>query len=178
MAAGRHTKLDRDLLAQITRYLQEGNYRSTVCDIVGICPQTFCEWMAAGEATPGKRYTGPPPVDKDGNPVGKGTFGEFAEAVKRAEAAAQARCLRIIMETAPGTWQAAAWYLERKFPELFGQRGKVEHSTPPGKPLEVTDPRQAPADGAMDLSRLSEAELLLLQGLYAKCQSDTPTDPA
>jgi len=51
---------------------------------------------------------------------------EFAEMMKRAEAEFKVSALKIIRGAAIESWQAAAWLLERKFPDEFGRRMRQE----------------------------------------------------
>jgi len=45
-----------------------------------------------------------------------------------------------------GEWQAAAWRAERRFPELWGRREKLEHSGPGGKAIPISVEDLAAAD--------------------------------
>ena len=57
-------------------------------------------------------------------------FSEFSEAIKAAEARAAVGWLdKIERAASEGNWQAAAWKLERRYPEAWGRREKVELST-------------------------------------------------
>ena len=56
---------------------------------------------------------------------------EFLESVKKAEEKAKAYHLQQIRKASEnGSWQASAWYLERKHPNEWGkqQRVELEHS--------------------------------------------------
>lgn len=60
---------------------------------------------------------------------------EFSEAIEKAEGDAATRWLELIETSASeGNWQAAAWKLERRYPESYGRREvtKHEHSGPNG----------------------------------------------
>lgn len=48
-------------------------------------------------------------------------FAAFAEAIKAAEGRAVAGRLARIRQAEPDHWQAAAWWLERKYPQEFGK---------------------------------------------------------
>lgn len=52
-------------------------------------------------------------------------FRDFRNAVKRAEAQAEEARLNTIIIAAKKNWTAAAWWLERKFPERWGRREAV-----------------------------------------------------
>jgi hypothetical protein len=50
---------------------------------------------------------------------------EFSAQVRKAEAKAEYRCVIKVMFGQPG-WQAAAWWLERKWHEDWGRRERVD----------------------------------------------------
>lgn len=53
---------------------------------------------------------------------------EFAEMVENSEAVAAAHWLdQIESAAAEGNWQAAAWKLERRYPDLYGRPGTLKH---------------------------------------------------
>lgn len=83
--------------------------------------------------------------------------GEFRDAVQEAEADAKVGALARIQKAGrEGTWQADAWYLERKYPREFGRRIH-EVSGPEGGSVEVADAR---ARVATMLDRLAGANAL------------------
>jgi hypothetical protein len=55
---------------------------------------------------------------------------EFREALEKAEADAVARNVGIVQKAAQRTWQAAAWWLERRYAEMFGRRFDVAFRKP------------------------------------------------
>jgi hypothetical protein len=61
---------------------------------------------------------------------------DFAEAVKSAEAEAIARNVTVIQKAAGTSWQAAAWWLERRYPNEFAKTERLHHAGAEGK--EVT----------------------------------------
>jgi len=107
---GRRTKLTPELQQQICDLLAMGNYADDVCDIVGIGETTFYRWLQEGEA-------------------GKEPYREFRESIKKAQAQAVARAVAGIQRAGlDGSWQALAWFLERRYPDKWGKRERVEHS--------------------------------------------------
>jgi hypothetical protein len=52
---------------------------------------------------------------------------DFAEAVKNAEAEAIARNVTLIQKAAGTSWQAAAWWLERRHPNDFARTERLQH---------------------------------------------------
>jgi hypothetical protein len=115
--AGRNTKLTPQLQQQLCNVIGSGNYIQTACDYVGIGYPTFWEWMERGLGTHSSR-----PKTR--------LYAEFADAVRKAEAQAEAaRVARIAKAGQEGVWQADAWYLERRYPERWGRRyQEVKHS--------------------------------------------------
>lgn len=62
------------------------------------------------------------------------------DAVEKAEADAEQRFLgNIAKAAAEGTWQAAAWWLERRRPEEYRKREGVELTGRDGGPIETAD---------------------------------------
>lgn len=80
---------------------------------------------------------------------------DFAMRVREAEGQVEHRAVSIIDKAAQdGDWKAAAWLLERKFPDIYRQRSTTEHTGEDGLPIKVTvadlmkqgaQARQAPA---------------------------------
>jgi transposase len=67
---------------------------------------------------------------------------ELAEAVEACEAIAAMKWLNAIEKAAEaGQWQAAAWKLERLYPDLYGRRDTREHTGPGGGPILVSTPQ-------------------------------------
>lgn len=52
----------------------------------------------------------------------KGRFAEFAEALMRARAKSEAALVASIATAGKTDWRAAAWILERRFPDQYGNR--------------------------------------------------------
>lgn len=77
---------------------------------------------------------------------------ELKEAVESCEAIAAMKWLNVIEKAAQaGQWQAAAWKLERLYPDLYGRRDTREHTGPGGGPILVTTPVvQAQAQTAIE----------------------------
>jgi hypothetical protein len=75
--------------------------------LAGIDETTFSRWMAAGEK-------------------GKQPFADFAKAVKKAEEEAVRKHVAVITKAAEKNWQAAAWWLERRYPADFGKKDNID----------------------------------------------------
>jgi hypothetical protein len=65
-------------------------------------------------------------------------FMEFSNAVEKAKAEAVSRNVAIIQKSAHhGTWQAAAWWLERTQQQVFGRKQQLEHTGAEGAPIKL-----------------------------------------
>lgn len=112
----RPTKLTSDTQQKITQAIQMGATYEHAAQYAGITYETFNEWMKKGQS-------------------GKKGFSEFSEAVKIAEGRAVIGWLAKIEAAANGgNWQAAAWKLERRYPEIYGKQ-RVEHTGKDGGPI-------------------------------------------
>lgn len=79
----------------------------------GVSYNTFIRWRNDGS-----------------NPDGPPHFRQFLNQLRQAEAEAAGRLLALIEKSGKTNWQAAAWILERRYPDLFGKDSK-----PPSRPL-------------------------------------------
>jgi transposase len=119
---GRPTKLTPEVQDKIVAALRAGNYQETAAMYAGVEARTFYRWMERGES--------------DGTE--DEPYRQFRQAVEKAKADAEVRDIALIDKAAhDGSWQAAAWKLERKFPNRWGRVTRTEISGPEGKPVEV-----------------------------------------
>lgn len=119
---GRRTILDKETIETVERLIDSGLTINAICGAIGIHISTFYDWLNKGEAE-----------------NATGLYLEFSEAVKRGRAGLQARWLSRIEDAAadPKTWTAAAWLLERSFPQDFGRRTQVDVSVNEGTIAEI-----------------------------------------
>ena len=93
---GRPTKRTPERQQRLLSALAAGNTRTAACHYAGITRETLSSWLER--------------------------FSEFSDAVKKAEADAEVRHVaNIAKAAADGTWQASAWWLERRRPLDFGR---------------------------------------------------------
>lgn len=104
-------KLTHEIIQRSAELIAAGNYHKTVCEYLGIDKSTWYRWLQYGEKAK------------------NGIFRDFYNAIKRAEAEAVARNVAIIQRAAQDSWQAAAWWLERKYPNEWGRKDYVDMST-------------------------------------------------
>lgn len=115
---GRKTKLTPDVAQAIVTAIQAGNYQDTAAAHAGVHPATFYRWMERGAAD------------------SKAPYREFREAVEKALAFAEVRDVALIAKAAETYWQAAAWRLERKFPDRWGRKERQEVTGASGGPVQ------------------------------------------
>lgn len=117
----RPSKLTPAVQEQICNAIKAGNYSEIAARYAGISSTTFYKWMALGE----------------GNDA-KDPYKEFREAVENARATAEVRNIGLIQQAANnGTWQAAAWFLERTAPNRWGRRSALEVTGAEGGPVKL-----------------------------------------
>lgn len=78
---------------------------------------------------------------------------KLAERVEHAREMFKAKMVTLISAAAPKNWNAAAWMLERKYPEEFGRQRLEITGVDGGKPLETS------ANVKIDFEQLSDDEL-------------------
>ena len=115
---GRPTSLTPEVQAEIEQILKEGNTQRTACGYVGICEDTYYNWLQLAEIA----------REKPEKERGKydDIYIQFSDTVKKARHFARRRFNGIISKAADKTWPAAAWWLERNYPEEYGQRSRVD----------------------------------------------------
>lgn len=131
---GRNSKLTPEITEKICDALRAGNTQKAACQYVGISERTFFNWINRGEA--------------DEEP-----YLQFVQDIKSAEGAAIVGFVSVIAKAASnGQWQAAAWYLERKYPDEWGKvdRKEIKHS---GKVDMTDDERVARAKELLSLAK-------------------------
>ena len=108
---GRETKLNKEIIEEILSYLKLGFSVNDTCEAVGITKQTFFRWKKQGKA------------DKE-NGI-KSDFCDFCDSIKTAKHSVKKFMLSKIVQTAKEKWEAAAWWLERNFPEDYSLKPEL-----------------------------------------------------
>lgn len=99
---GRTSKFTPETVQKIKQAIELGATYELAAAYGGIAASTFYEWMNAKP--------------------------EFSESIKSSEGLAAVKWLAKIEQAATdGNWQAAAWKLERRYPDSYG-RQRIEHS--------------------------------------------------
>ena len=103
------SKLTPQLQEKIVGFILAGNYMETAAQASGINKGTLYRWL-----------------ERANDPTAPEIYRDFRDAVENARAAAEARnVLRIQQAADNGTWQAAAWFLERSGWQRWGRRTMV-----------------------------------------------------
>jgi hypothetical protein len=100
--------------------IKAGNYAVVAAQFAGIHVATYHRYMQLGSEQT------------------KGVYRDFHDAVKAAEAEAEARAVANVQLAAQqGQWTASAWMLERKHPDRWGRRDRREITGADGAPIEI-----------------------------------------
>jgi transposase len=101
-------KLNEEVIKKAANMIRAGNYQKVVAQALGVSEVTWYNWLKRGEQEANE---------------GKDTLrAKFFKEIKRAEAEAIIRNVAIIQKAAATTWQAAAWWLERRYPDEWGKK--------------------------------------------------------
>lgn len=129
---GRRTLLTPEVQEAIVTAVGVGAYLDDAASTAGIGPSTLHLWMATGRQARERSDAGEALTDREALCL------EFMEAVEKARADASLRNIHIIQRAAQeGTWQAAAWYLERTNPRKWGRHETYEVTGAEGGPIRV-----------------------------------------
>lgn len=120
---GRTRLLDKpetqEKVERLLSALRGGNFREVACEWAGIPERTFRAWMDEGEA---------------GAPESSVAF---CRQVIEAEKAAEIHCVELVMREAEQDPKHAEWWLERKHPDRWGRKDRLqaEHTGANGGPV-------------------------------------------
>ena len=98
---GRKSVYTEELVRRIEGYGALGVSDKTIFEAVGISHDTFYKWMKNKP--------------------------EFATRINKARSLGQAKLVKLIWDAVPKTWQAAAWLLERRWPNEYGKKETLKH---------------------------------------------------
>ena len=131
---GKPTILNPELQDKIVELIRLGNYASDAAGACGISKATFFGWCARGKDEAERRRL-LPNAKLLPNEV---KYLEFLDAVEKARDEATVRNVSIIQRAGhDGTWQAAAWWLERTRQNTYGRKERIEHTGQDGDPVKM-----------------------------------------
>lgn len=146
---GRKHGLTSTVAAAIVEAVEAGAFQKDAAAAAGVSETTLYRWLQEGA--------------KDG---AHPELREFRESLTRARAHAKVSAIATLRRAASDDWRAAAFLLERAWPDEWGRRTRLEHTGRDGGPVEV-------ASGGVDLSKLSDQELEELQGMMQRAAADS-----
>lgn len=176
-------KINAEIIGKIVTYVRTGSYIETAVVAAGISKQTYYQWMKAASAAEEAAEV----AERKGEQSPRLTKQqklcfELRDAIEKALAEGELSDLMTIRIASKRNWQAAAWRLERKFPDKWGRRDHLsaELSGPKGSPIPVSTGPLTSADlKAAVLSCAEELENEQADGNHTSAEADaTPATPA
>jgi len=133
---GRRLLLTADVAERIEQAVRSGAYIDDAAQYAGVSERTLYRWLARGREVEALVDAG---EDVSPNDV---LLLQFWQSTQKARAEAVLRNVTLIQQAAQaGSWQAAAWYLERTAWQKWGRRTMLTGDG--GEPIRVdTDHRQ------------------------------------
>lgn len=129
---GRPTLLTPQVQDTIINAVRIGSYLDDAASLAGVARGTLFRWLAWGRDAGNRSDAGDELDDRDL------LYRDFCDAVEKARADAMLRNIGVIQTAAQnGTWQAAAWYLERTNPKKWGRHDTVEVTGSDGGAIQV-----------------------------------------
>ena len=120
--AGRPFRFSPRVEKIILDYIKLGAYIETAVAAAGFSRETFYDWLRRGARAVEKREKEQELTESDT------WFASFAEKINAAVAESElSSLLRIDAAAAANVWQASAWLLERRHPERWGNRQKIQN---------------------------------------------------
>lgn len=126
---GRPTKLTPELVTTLINALQRSAYVETAIAYAGINKDTYYEWVREGARASERENKGEILDDHDR------ALADFSDSVKKALALAELKNLETIQLAGKTNWTAAAWMLERRYPERYSRRDRMSLENPDGSAL-------------------------------------------
>jgi hypothetical protein len=128
MAPKRMT-LEHPRVERLLKALAAGHFVDEACQYAPISRQTYYRWLQEADALDEKARRGEPITDEEQG------IRDLGDTIKKAELAGQNAALDTIREAIEaGTWQAAAWFLERRNKKWSN---RTEVTGPDGGPVQT-----------------------------------------
>ena len=115
---GRPSLMTEEVRDRLCSALADGNHFDTACSYAGVGYSTFRGWLVeAQKPNPDPRLL------------------EFLEVITRAMHEAEFYAVKSVKDQMTKDWRAAIAFLERRFPQKWGRRERVEHGGQGGGPI-------------------------------------------
>ncbi len=144
---------DPELRHLIVEAVRQNMPYNAAAALAGVSETGLHLWKLKGNQAEAKEMRGEPLN------INEQAYLEFMRSLKHAASDAIERNLAIIQTAAGKSWQAAAWLLERRHPQMFSVHRVLE-----------VQPGEGAAPLTSDLSRLSVDELKELETLLGKAE--------
>lgn len=95
--------LTEDLCSRLVDLVRRGNFLQVACKACGVLPSQLHKWLERGHA-------------------GEEPYRQLGLRLNAAQAEAEIVLVESLNEAASRDWKAAAWKLERKYPDRYGPR--------------------------------------------------------
>lgn len=102
---GAHTKFTPAIGDSICELVSLGVSLEAAAESKGVCRRTVYNWRDAGRS-------------------GKRLYVKFADDLEVAQSQAEVAQTLNVIKAGSHDWRAAAWYLERRRPDVYGDRGR------------------------------------------------------
>lgn len=122
---GRPTLLTDELTDRVVGVLRAGGYVETAAQVAGVARERLRDWHRLG--------------DPAGTEARHEVHRRFRSRVEAARAENEARNVALIARAASENWQAAAWLLERTYPERWARPSQRGDQGPGEAPAPVKD---------------------------------------
>lgn len=143
---GRPTLLTPDVQARIVEAIERGNTHKTAAQYGGIEDETFYEWMARGR---GERK------DRPCTPE----YAEFAQQIEKAELKAKMDAVDLVQLGGLKNWTAAMCWLERRYPDEWGRRDRLDLGGQKDNPIRLAVMPQQILEGMSSDDRVAFARI-------------------
>lgn len=133
----KRTQLDDPKVQRLLNALKAGHFVDEACQYAPISRQTYYRWLREAEQVTEKAQRGERITSDEEN------IRDLGDTIKAAELAGQNAALDTIRDAiTAGTWQAAAWFLERRNKKWSN---RTEVTGPDGGPVHVVTPEDVDA---------------------------------
>ena len=135
--------LDHPKVKRLLEALRHGDFIDDACAYSGISEDTFYRWMREGRELQRRLDAGETLTEEETE------IRKMSETIKEAELVGQHAALAVIQRAAnAGTWQAAAWFLERRNKKWSN---RTELTGANGAPISVTTTREELTERMLEL---------------------------
>lgn len=144
-SVGRPIKLTRTIIKRAEAYVRAGSYIETAVLALGVSRPTFHNWLKLGQEVEEKVNSARKLGDECDLNIEETNLLRFLRSMQRAMAESEIYDVTKIRVASEKNWQAAAWRLERKYPDRWGRRDMVrtELTGADGGPV-VTHEQESP----------------------------------